>query len=206
MRGKKQIPDPTLGRISSYIRVLERAEGANISSAAIAEAAGVNAPQVRKDLSYVAEFGQPGVGYDVAELERELKRRLGLDRERNVVLVGAGALGSALITYPGFQGRGFRIVGVFDNNPAKIGHRLRGHLTLPVDQLAEQVPYLEAEIGVLTVPRTAAQAVADGLVEAGIGAILNFAPVSLRVPESVHVRNVDLTQQLECLAYYLTDE
>ncbi len=206
MPDRTQIPDPTLIRISCYIRVLERAKGPTISSAAIAEAAGVNAPQVRKDLSHVGEFGQPGVGYDVRKLERELKRTMGLDRERDLVLVGAGALGSALITYPGFEGRGFHIVGVFDNNPAKIGHRLRGHLVLPVSELATQVAKLHVEMAVLTVPHSAAQGVADALVEAGIRAILNFAPVSLRVPDSVHVRHVDLAHHFESLAYYLAGE
>jgi len=205
MADKKQIPAPTLGRICTYIRVLERSTGCSISSAAIAEAAGVNAAQVRKDLSYLGEFGQAGVGYDVGELREALKHLMGLDRPRHVVIVGAGALGSALITYPGFEARGFRVVAVFDNNPAKIGHRLRGHLILPADELAERIAELGAEIGVIAVPRTTAQAVADALVQAGIKAIVNFAPVLLRVPETVAVRNVDLTQQLECLAYYLQD-
>lgn len=205
MPKRKPIPDPTLPRICMYVRVLESHQEANISSAAIAEAAGVNAAQVRKDLSFFGQFGQPGVGYDVGELQVALKRMLGLDRERNVIIVGAGALGSALIGYPGFEGRGFRIVGIFDNNPAKVGHRLRGYPVLPIDELPEQVAALGAQLGVIAVPQAAAQSVADTLVEAGITAILNFAPVSLRVPDSVALRNVDLTQHLECLAYYLED-
>jgi redox-sensing transcriptional repressor len=205
MAEKRQIPAPTLGRICTYIRVLERSTGSSISSAAIADAAGVNAAQVRKDLSYLGEFGQPGVGYGVGELREGLKHLMGLDRHRHVVIVGAGALGSALITYPGFEARGFRVAAVFDNNPAKIGHRLRGHLILPADELPERIAELGAEIGVIAVPRATAQAVADTLVQAGIKAIVNFAPVLLRVPETVAVRNVDLTQQLECLAYYLED-
>lgn len=203
MTQHKQIPDPTLARICTYIRVLELHRGSHISSGAIAEAAGVNAAQVRKDLSFVGQFGQPGVGYDTAELVSPLKRTLGLDREHKVLIIGAGALGSALITYPGFEARGFRIVAMFDNNPAKIGHRLRGHLILSVDELPQAVDDLGAEIGIIAVPHVAAQSVADTLVEAGITAIVNFAPVSLRVPETVAVRKVDLTQQLECLAYYL---
>ena len=205
MTARKQIPDPALARITLYLRVLEHCSGPNVSSAAIAHGAGVNAPQVRKDLSYVGQLGQPGVGYSTAELQAELRALMGLDRPRKVAIVGAGALGSALITYPGFESRGFHIVAVFDNNPAKIGHRLRGRLILPVGELREQVAELGVEIAMLAVPRTAAQSVAEALVEAGIAAIVNFAPLSLRVPEEVAVRNVDLTQQLECLAYYLED-
>lgn len=205
MAKTRQIPDPTLPRICTYIRVLDAAGGPNISSAVIAEAAGVNAAQVRKDLSFIGEFGQPGVGYDVAELHGALKRLMGLEREHKVVIVGAGALGSALVAYPGFERRGFRVVAMFDNNPAKIGHRLRGYPILPVADLPQEIQELGAEVALIAVPHTAAQGVADTLVEAGIAAIVNFAPVSLRVPESVAVRNVDLTQQLECLAYYLED-
>jgi redox-sensing transcriptional repressor len=205
MEQRRQIPDPTLPRICTYIRVLENVREPNISSAAIAEAAGVNAAQVRKDLSFVGEFGQPGVGYDVGELHAALKRAMGLEREHKVVIVGAGALGSALVAYPGFERRGFRVVAMFDRNPAKVGHRLRGYPILPVEDLPEQIEELGAEVAVIAVPHTGAQAVADTLVAAGIAAIVNFAPVSLRLPESVAVRNVDLTQQLECLAYYLED-
>lgn len=189
----------------TYLRVLERHDQPTISSAAIAEAAGVNAAQVRKDLSFFGEFGRPGVGYEVSSLAASLRHLMGLDRERRVVIIGAGMLGAALVTYPGFAARGFRVVAIFDNNPAKVGHRLRGYEVMPVDRLAETVHAEDAAIGIIAVPRAAAQEVADTLVAAGIKAIVNFAPVSLRVPPHVHVRNVDLTQQLEALAYYLDD-
>jgi redox-sensing transcriptional repressor len=203
MAQNKQIPDPTLLRMCRYLRILERHEDDTISSAAIADAAGVNAAQVRKDLSFFGEFGQPGVGYHTEELLASLKRMMGLDEELEVVVVGAGALGSALINYPGFENRGFRIVAVFDNNPAKVGHRLRGYEIKPFDTLDETVEEANVSLGIIAVPRAAAQSVADALIEAGVKGILNFAPVTLKVPEGVVVRSVDLTLQLETLAYHL---
>lgn len=203
MAERKSVPDPTLLRICRYLRILERHGEPTISSAAIAEAAGVNAAQVRKDLSFFGEFGQPGVGYDVKQLLSSLKKMMGLDREREVIVIGAGALGSALINYPGFENRGFRIVGVFDNNPAKIGHRLRGYEVMPIDRLSEVISEHNVSIGIIAVPRQSAQDVADALIEAGVYGIVNFAPVTLKVPDGVVVRSVDLTLQLETLAFYL---
>ncbi|MGD9495663.1 MAG: redox-sensing transcriptional repressor Rex [Armatimonadota bacterium] len=203
MPERKPVPDPTLLRICRYLRILERQDEPTISSAAIAEAAGVNAAQVRKDLSFFGEFGQPGVGYDVKQLLGSLKRMMGLDRQREVVVVGAGALGSALINYPGFEDRGFRIVALFDNNPAKIGHRLRGYEVMPMERLAETIAQRRVSLGIIAVPRAAAQDVADALIEAGVKGILNFAPVTLKVPDGVVVRAVDLTLQLETLAYHI---
>lgn len=205
MAERKPVPDPTLLRICRYLRILERHDEPTISSAAIAEAAGVNAAQVRKDLSYFGEFGQPGVGYDVKELHASLKRMMGLDREREVVVVGAGALGSALINYPGFENRGFRIAAIFDNNPAKVGHRLRGYEVMAMERLPEVIRETGACLAIIAVPRVAAQDVADALISAGIRGILNFAPVTLKVPDDVVVRSVDLTLQLETLAYHLND-
>ena len=205
MPERKPVPDPTLLRICRYLRILERQEANTISSAAIADAAGVNAAQVRKDLSFFGEFGQPGVGYNVQHLLASLKRMMGLDREREVVVIGAGALGSALINYPGFESRGFKIVGVFDNNPAKIGHRLRGYEVMAFDRLAEEIADRNVSLAIIAVPRLAAQDVADALIAAGVRGLLNFAPVTLRVPDHVVVRTVDLTLQLETLAYHLGD-
>jgi len=205
MAEHKQIPDPTLLRMCRYLRILERHDDATISSAAIAEVAGVNAAQVRKDLSFFGEFGQPGVGYHTKELLASLKRMMGLDEEMEVVVVGAGALGSALINYPGFDNRGFRIVAVFDNNPAKVGHRLRGYEIMAFDRLKDTIAEHNVSLAIIAVPRTAAQAVADALIEAGVKGILNFAPVTLKVPDDVVVRSVDLTLQLETLAYYVRD-
>ena len=203
MPGKKHVPEPTLLRICTYLRVLEGHRRPTISSAAIAEAAAVNAAQVRKDLSFFGDFGRPGVGYRVDELAASLRHLMGLDRERRVVIVGAGALGSALITYPGFEARGFRVAAIFDDNPAKVGHRLRGHEVMAVERLSEVTAEESVCIGIIAVPRAAAQEVADLLVKAGIRAIVNFAPISLRVPDEIRIRNVDLTQYMEAFAYYL---
>ncbi|MFW5868442.1 MAG: redox-sensing transcriptional repressor Rex [Armatimonadota bacterium] len=205
MAENKQIPDPTLLRMCRYLRILERHDAPTISSAAIAEAAGVNAAQVRKDLSFFGEFGQPGVGYHTEELLASLKRMMGLDEAIEVVVVGAGALGSALINYPGFENRGFRIVAVFDNNPAKVGHRLRGYEIMPFDRLKETIEDFHVSLAIIAVPRMAAQDVADALIDAGVKGIVNFAPVTLKVPEDVVVRSVDLTLQLETLAYHLRE-
>jgi redox-sensing transcriptional repressor len=201
----KQIPDPTLLRMCRYLRILERHDQPTISSATIADAAGVNAAQVRKDLSFFGEFGQPGVGYHTDDLLASLKRMMGLDEELEVVVVGAGALGSALINYPGFENRGFRIVAVFDNNPAKVGHRLRGYEIMAFDRMKETIAEQNVSLAIIAVPRVSAQDVADGLIDAGVRGILNFAPVTLKVPEGVVVRSVDLTLQLETLAYHLRD-
>ncbi len=204
-RSRAQIPDPTLLRLCRYLRILERTDDGTISSAEIAEAAGVNAAQVRKDLSFFGEFGQPGVGYHPKDLLASLKLMMGLDEELEVVVVGAGALGSALINYPGFENRGFRVVAVFDNNPAKVGHRLRGYEVMAFDRLGEIIADHDVSLAIISVPRVSAQEVAVALIEAGIKGILNFAPVNLKVPEGVVVRSVDLTLQLETLAYYLRD-
>ena len=205
MAERKQIPDPTLLRMCRYLRILERHGERTISSARIAEAAGVNAAQVRKDLSFFGEFGQPGVGYYTEELLASLKQMMGLDDGLEVVVVGAGALGSALINYPGFEDRGFNIVAVFDSNPAKVGHRLRGYEVMDFVRLKEVVAPHNVSIGIIAVPRLSAQDVADALIDAGVHGIVNFAPVTLKVLEGVVVRNVDLTLQLETLAFHLRD-
>ena len=203
MSERKQVPDPTLLRICRYLRILERHPEPTISSARIAEAAGVNAAQVRKDLSFFGEFGQPGVGYHTEELLASLKQMMRLDQVLEVVVVGAGALGSALINYPGFEERGFNIVAILDNNPAKVGHRLRGYEVIAFDRLKEITAGHNVSIGIIAVPRAAAQTVADALIEAGVNGIVNFAPVTLNTPEHVVVRSVDLTLQLETLAFHL---
>ena len=205
MSERKPVPDPTLLRMCRYLRVLERHGEPTISSARIAEGAGVNAAQVRKDLSFFGEFGQPGVGYYTEELLASLKQMMGLDRSLEVVVVGAGALGSALINYPGFEERGFSIVGVFDDNPAKIGHRLRGYEIIAFERLKETLEGHDVRIGIIAVPRISAQDVADALIDAGVHGIVNFAPVTLSLPDHVVVRNVDLTLQLETLAFHIRD-
>ena len=204
--GLFKVPQPTIERLSAYlqcVRVLRDEGSATASSAEIAKRTGINAAQLRKDLSYFGEFGTPGLGYDLRELEAHLSRIMGLDRERDVLLIGAGNLGRALSSYAGFGRRGFRIVAAFDLDRSKIGVSMGPVPVYHLSQLSEVNARLGAEVGVVAVPASAAQSAVDALTEAGVRAILNFAPVTLRTEAPVTVRNVDLTSQMEILSYYL---
>ncbi len=204
-----RVPIPTLERMATYLRLLsdlEAAEVHTISSTDIEEQTGINAAQFRKDLSYFGEFGKPGVGYRVSELHRRIARILKIHREQPMLLVGAGNLGSALVGYPGLREHKFIIAAVFDNNYAKIGRMLWDHEILDVNRLKEVNKHIRARIGIIAVPASAAQEVADRLVDAGVTAILNFAPTILRVPPHVAVRNVSFLQELAVLSYHLEHE
>lgn len=201
-----KIPQPTIERLSTYLQCVRGLEADGIlmaSSSEIAQRTGINAAQLRKDLSYFGEFGTPGLGYDVAALEEHLARIMGLDIAHDLILVGAGNLGTALSSYVGWAKRGFKIVAVFDTDPAKIGTQLAGCAILPIEDIGKANARLKAEMGVVAVPREAAQEVVDHLVAAGVRAILNFAPTTILVRPGIAVRNVDLTSQLEVLSYYL---
>ena len=201
------IPEATVQRLSNYLTILrrlERDEQPTVSSSQIARLANVNAAQVRKDLSYFGDFGRRGLGYRVSDLKAHLMRILGVETQRNVIVIGAGNLGSALVGYPGFEPRGFRIAGIFDTNASKIGHRLYGQEILPMDRLAELVPETGAELAIVAVPGTSAQPVVDALVAAGIRCILNLAPVQVTAPPDVAVRSVNMTSQLEVLSFCLS--
>jgi redox-sensing transcriptional repressor len=204
-----KVPVPTLERLATYLRFLVDWEQANvdtISSAEVERQTGINAAQFRKDLSYLGEFGKPGVGYNVSDLQNRIAHKLKIDREQRVLLVGAGNLGSALVGYPGLHEYRFHIVGVFDNNFVKIGRPLWNMVIQDVQTLQEANEKLRARIAILAVPAGAAQQVAETLVESGIHAILNFAPVLLRVPDHVFVRNVSFLQELAVLSYHLSSE
>ena len=191
-------------RLSLYLRCLEgwRRDGvATASSKGLAEAVGVGAAQVRRDLTYLGRVGRPGVGYRVTDLAGAIRSALGIDREWPAVLVGAGNLARALLRYRGFPERGFRIVGLFDADPAKVGQRVEGLEVRPVAELRRRVHRLRAELGVVAVPSEAAQEVGELLAAAGIKGVLNFAPAVLRLPGGIAVVNVDLTIQLEQLAF-----
>src|SRR5262249_35583301 len=157
--------------------------------------------QVRKDLAYLGNLGQPGIGYPIQEVISAIRRALGIDREWSVVLVGVGNLARALLRYRGFSQRGFRIVALFDTDPAKIGQNVDGLVIQALDEVPTVVSIRKAELGVLAVPAEAAQSVADTLVAAGVRGLLNFAPGILRLPASVSLVSVDLTVQLEQLAF-----
>ncbi len=200
-----KIPEATVSRLSVYSRYLTGVEEqgiVNISSGEIAEGVGGTPAQVRKDLAYFGEFGTRGVGYNVKQLNQEIMGILGLKKGWNMILIGAGNLGSALSQYRGFQTRGFNIVAVFDNDMNKVGLKLNGLPIYAVNQMAEFVDNNDISIGIITVPSEYAQDIADILVETkNIKGILNFAPVVLTIPEEIEVRNVDLSVNLEVLSY-----
>lgn len=194
----------SVGRLSLYLRRLEeflRQGKTNVSSVQLGESLGVTDAQVRKDLAYLGNLGHPGVGYPARELIAAIRHVLGIDREWLVALVGVGNLARALLRYRGFQQHGFRIVALFDSDPAKIGQKVEGLEVHATAQLAPVIAAQQVELGLLTVPAEAAQPVADLLVAAGIRGVLNFAPAVLRLPDGVRLVSVDLTVQLEQLAF-----
>jgi redox-sensing transcriptional repressor len=199
-----RISESTVRRLSHYDRVLEevQAEGKRmISSHRLAEREGVTSAQVRKDLSSFGSFGRRGLGYNVERLRGEIRAILGLDRRWRVALVGAGNIGSALIAYRGFEKQGFDIVAVFDEDRARIGQPLGGHVVRDIRELPDRARAAAFEIGVVATPVQAAQEVADALVAAGVSGILNFAPRKLFVPAHVALRSVDMAIELESLSF-----
>jgi redox-sensing transcriptional repressor len=199
------IPEATVGRLPVYLRALvEMAEAGatTISSGDLAVAAGVNSAKVRKDLSYLGSYGTRGVGYDVAYLIHQVRRELGLTQHWPVIIAGAGNLGHALADYKGFGQRGFQVVALVDVADSKVGQRVGGLTVESIDQLAEIVAREDVAIGVICTPASAAQDVADRMVDAGIRSILNFAPAVITVSDAVSVRKVDLSIELQILAYY----
>ncbi len=198
------IPDPAVRRLSLYLRHLERlrkTDRRTISSKQLGQSLNLTDAQVRKDLGYFGQFGRPGIGYRVDDLIARLKHILGTDKISNVLLVGAGNLGRALMAYRGFQSKGFRLVAVFDNDPAQIGVRLAGFVVQPLLQMPALVRSQQIRLGIIAVPAEAAQDVADQMLAAGVRGLLNFAPISLRLPKSVAVNSVDLAVQLEQLSF-----
>lgn len=203
----RRISDSTIRRLSQYLRALERLErsgASTLSSEELAEGGGTSAAQVRKDLSQFGSFGKRGLGYGVQELIRHLKGILGLNREWNVVLVGAGRIGSALFAYPNFATRGYHCVGVVDADPAKVGSRWGSVRIRPPCELEAAIREAEADLVILAVPPEAAQEMAERAVAAGARGILNFAAVQLRVPPHVPVTNVNLVMELEAISFALT--
>lgn len=201
-----KIPEATVQRLSIYSRYLKQLLDESvdtISSSEIAKGVGVSSAQVRKDLAYFGEFGTRGVGYKVGELYGHLMKILGLDRTWNIVIIGAGKLGSALALYQGFRERGFTVKGIYDTNPAIIGKTLSGCSVEPLSALADQIKERQITLGVVAVPAAAAQDVTDILVTSGVEAILNFSPRVLKVPYGVVLRNVDLSVNMEVLSFNL---
>ena len=199
------IPRKTIYRLSIYLRCLARLREngiSTVSSEALARVAGVKSTQLRKDLACFGTFGTRGLGYDVAELSKKIAEELGTSRLQPVILVGAGHLGLALLSYRGFEKEGFEIVAAFDTEP---GRKREKEIKQPIygmDELPSFVKRQNVKMALLTVPAAAAQEVANRLVEAGITGILNFSPIVLSVPEKVMVNNVNLAIELENLSYF----
>lgn len=205
--GGEQVSELTASRLSVYLRCLNTLDLAGVktvSSRTLAEQFHLNAAQIRKDLAYFGEFGVRGVGYYVRELKRHLRVILGIDRTVRVAILGAGNLGLALADYPGFRQEGFEIVALFDADRSKMGRKSRGGVRIiDMTEFRKVVKREHLDIVVLAVPASAAQEVTNTAVAAGIRAILNFSPGTLKVPPGVKLKNVDLTVSLESLSFFL---
>ena len=201
----RNIPEATVARLPVYLRALAALadQGLGIcSSNDLATAAGVNPAKLRKDLSYLGSYGTRGVGYDIEYLRYHVARALGQTQDWDVVIVGVGRLGSALSAYNGFSSRGIRIAALVDSDPTKVGTKIGGLTVAPMSKLTSLVRDQGVAIAVIATPGAAAQEVADALVAAGITSILNFAPAVVAVPDGVTVRKVDLSIELQILAYH----
>jgi redox-sensing transcriptional repressor len=201
---EKLAPKAVVGRLCLYLRQLEsfqRQGHGTVSSSQLGAALAINNAQVRKDLAFFGQFGYPGIGYRIEELIPALRHILGIDREWPLALVGLGNLGRALLKYRGFRSRGFHVVALFDNDPRKVGQTFDSLTVEPIEALHATVAERGISLAVLSVPAESAQRVADLLVGCGISGILNFAPVPLALPPTVSVVAVDLSVQLEHLAY-----
>jgi redox-sensing transcriptional repressor len=205
---KRSIPDIVIGRLPVYLRALNFlvAEGRQItSSQELGDRLGISSAQIRKDLSHFGEFGKQGTGYDITFLHQQLSEILKVDRMWNVVLVGAGNLGKAVADYPGFAGKGFNITAIFDNEPTKIGQVMGvNHVKVqPVDELAAAIRERGIVVGIIATPAEFAQATARTMIDAGVKAILNYAPITIMVPSGVRVQYIDPVVGLQRMTYYL---
>ncbi len=203
--GNHGIPEATVNRLPVYLRALYALADrgiATVSSEELAAAAGVNSAKLRKDLSHLGSYGTRGVGYDVEYLVYQVSRELGLTQNWPVIIVGAGNLGLALANYGGFASRGFRVAAIFDSDPLTVGTTIATQVVRNADEIESVIAAQGVSIGVIATPAPAAQQVCERLVAAGITSILNFAPVVLSVPPGVDVRKVDLSIELQILAFH----
>lgn len=203
------IPDIVIGRLPVYLRALTnlaQSGNTNTSSHELGRRLGISSAQIRKDLSHFGEFGKQGTGYNINYLLDQLRAILNLDHEWRVAIIGAGYLGHALAHYQGFTSRGFRMAWIFDIDENAVGEEMNGLYVRHIDELEETAKRENIQIALLAVPATAAQAVADILVKAGIKSILNYAPINVEVPEDVEVRYSDPVVQLQHMTYYLKPE
>jgi redox-sensing transcriptional repressor len=201
-----KIPDIIVGRLPVYLRALQRMADNGLkttSSQELGEHVGISAAQIRKDISQFGDFGKQGTGYSIAYLLDKLREILKVDRIWDVVLVGAGDMGHALANYQGFQNRGFRIVMIFDADKNKVGQKIGEFVIEDAEKIVEKIKAAGVKMAMLTIPAAAAQGVADKLVQAGVKAILNYAPISLNVPNNVKVQYIDPSTHLQRMTYYL---
>lgn len=202
----KPIPDIVVGRLPIYLRALQRMLDENrhvTSSQELGEKLGISAAQIRKDLSQFGEFGKQGTGYNIEYLVKQLSEILKVDKIWDVAVIGAGDIGSALARYPNFTNRGFKITMLFDSDHSKIGTNIGSFRVRDIAFLEPDIQQLEVKIAVIAVPASHAQEVADLLINAGVKAILNYAPISINVPPDVNVQYIDPLTHLQRMTYYL---
>ncbi|MEE9443611.1 MAG: redox-sensing transcriptional repressor Rex [candidate division Zixibacteria bacterium] len=207
--GQKKISESTIRRLSLYYRALSLLEKENhetISSKELARREKLTPAQVRKDLSFFGSFGTRGLGYPVTELKKRVARILGINRIWNIAMVGVGNIGSALVSYKEFHRQGFRIKLIFDNDQRKIGSNHKGLIVSDIKDMPRLLREHNIEIVILAVPAIVAQYIVDEVVEAGIKAILNFAPINLTVPEDVFLRNENMSMELEYLSFIISND
>jgi redox-sensing transcriptional repressor len=200
------IPDIVIGRLPIYLRALSRMmqeKREYTSSQELGERLGISSAQIRKDLSHFGEFGKQGTGYNVAYLYEQLRHILKTDREWPVAVVGVGDLGRAIVHYRGFKARGFRVTALFDSDPAKIGEQINDLTVMAMDQLQDEIRHQGIKVAMVAVPAEAAQAVANQLIQVGVRAILNYAPITLAVPPGINVQYIDPVAHLQHMTYYL---
>lgn len=202
----KQIPDIVVGRLPRYLQALEHMLKNGVkttSSQELGDTIGISAAQIRKDLSQFGEFGKQGTGYSIRFLIDQIQSILHLNQPWELALVGAGDLGNALARYQGFSNRGFHIVLAFDNDPKKIGKKINDIEIQDISVLADEIRKKDVKVAMLTVPALAAQGIAEELVKGGVKAILNYAPISLNLPEDIHIEYIDPIIKLQHMTYYL---
>ncbi len=205
---RKRISESTIHRLSLYYRalsVLEKEDYETVSSKELAKRERLTPAQVRKDLSFFGSFGTRGLGYPVTELKKKIASILGINRSWRVALIGVGNIGSALVSYKEFMKQGFNIVKLFDNDQRKIGSNHKGIIVSDINSIQQELAEEKIEMVVLAVPATVAQYIVDDVVKAGVKAILNFAPVNLRVPEDVYLRNENMSMELEYLSFAMVN-
>lgn len=203
----KRVPDIVVARLPLYLRALAAMQNngkAFTSSQEMATWLGISSAQIRKDLSHFGEFGKQGTGYSIEGLQEKLRQILNIQREWPIIIIGAGHIGNAVANYSGFAHRGFRVCAVFDADPRKVGSLVGEHIVQHFDEMPKAVQQNRVQLAMIAVPAHAAQQVADKCVQAGITAILNYAPINLSVPETVRVQNIDPVLHLQHMTYYLS--